>query len=389
MTNSIVTFFPVGEKNGGMTLLRLNDPYKTVILIDVCIGEGSIANHCDVAQELRNRLPTDSSGRPYIDAFILTHRHQDHLQGIQTHFHLGTLSDYPEPKNGEDKKIVIRELWSSYHFWKQASENYSLCDDAKAFNREMRRRVDLYKSTSVIQGEGDRAIVIGVDPNGKCDGLEPIMYEIGDKFSIVNNENLSSKLSGIVLGPLYQQSGENEDTFNDKNRQSIVLQLTIKEGGYNNQLLLAADAECFVWETLWKLYENNTEKLRYDILQVPHHCSWHSLSHDSLSQDDDPQVSINAKKALSQNKQGAAIVAQSKIIKDNDNDPPSSVAKDEYLTIVINERFYCTNEYPNKERPEPLEFNLTSGGPQERSRKEKSKLSVAALASTKESYPHG
>jgi hypothetical protein len=38
MTNSIITFFPVGDKNGGMTLIRLNDTHKTVILIDVCIG---------------------------------------------------------------------------------------------------------------------------------------------------------------------------------------------------------------------------------------------------------------------------------------------------------------------------------------------------------------
>jgi len=388
MTNSIITFFPVGDKNGGMTLLRLNDPHKTVILIDVCIGEESIADHCDVAQELRDRLPTDSSGRPYIDAFILTHRHQDHLQGIQTYFHLGALSNYPEPKDGEDEKIVIRELWSTYHFWKQASGNYELCDDAKAFNCEMKRRVNIYKSVNVIQGEGDRAIIIGVDPDGKCDGLESITHEIGEEFSTVNHKDISL-LKGVILGPLYQQEEEEDDKYNDKNRHSIVLQLTIKDGGYNNQVLLAADAECFVWETLWSCYKRDKEKLKYDILQAPHHCSWHSLSYDSQSKDDDPKVLADAKNALSQAKSGAAIVSQSKVIKDNDSDPPSKAAKDEYLTLVPEMRFFCTNEYPNKEKPEPLEFNLTSSGPQVKSRKEKSKLSVAALASTKESYPHG
>jgi hypothetical protein len=113
------------------------------------------------------------------------------------------------------------------------------------------------------------------------------------------------------------------------------------------------------------------------------------LSYDSQSKDNDPKVSADAKNALSQAKSGAVIVSQSKVIKDDDNDPPSKAAKDEYLTIVHRTRFFCTNEYPNKEKPEPLEFNLTSSGPQEKSRKEKSKLSVAALASTKESYPHG
>jgi len=388
MTNSIITFFPVGDKNGGMTLLRLNDFNDTVILIDACIGEDPIADHCDVAQELRKRLPK-KNGRPYVDAFILTHRHQDHLQGIQTHFHLGSIGDYPEPKDGEDKKIIIRELWSSYHFWKQASKNYALCDDAKAFNREMKRRVELFKKEGNIQDEGERAIIIGKDTDGKCNGLEHISREIGSEFTKINNHNLSTKLQGLVLGPPYKQENEEDDTFNDKNRQSIILQLIVKEGGHKNKLLLAADAECFVWETLWGKYKNDADKLKYDILSAPHHCSWHSLSYDSQSEDDDPQASSSAKKALSQSKPGASIVSQSKAIKDGDEDPPSKAAKDEYLTIVPEKHFYCTNEYPKEKKPEPLEFNLTSGGPQKKGIKEKSKLSVAALASTKESYPHG
>ena len=143
MANSTVTFFPVGEKNGGMTLIKLNDNNKTTILIDCSIGDESIADHCDVNQELRDRLP-DDSGRPYVDAFILTHRHEDHLKGFQKHFHTGSLDDYND--NEDELKIVIREMWSSHNFWKPSSENYKLCDNAKAFNKEMKRRVELYKN---------------------------------------------------------------------------------------------------------------------------------------------------------------------------------------------------------------------------------------------------
>ena len=66
MAYSTVTFFPVGEKNGGMTLIRLNDTKKTTILIDCSIGDNPVADHCDVNQELRDRLPTDSNKRPYV-----------------------------------------------------------------------------------------------------------------------------------------------------------------------------------------------------------------------------------------------------------------------------------------------------------------------------------
>lgn len=387
MTNSIITFFPVGDKNGGMTLVRLNDSYKTTILVDTCIGNELIADHCDVVRELRDRLRDDSEGRPYLDAFILTHRHQDHLQGIQNHFHLGKPEEYSEPKNDEDKKILIRELWSSHNFWRPTSENYNLCDDAKAFNKEMKRRVSLFEEKQTIQNEGNRAIIIGKDPEGRTDNLGDINYDIGNTFTKINSKDISSKIDGLILSPIEQQENEEDDCFTDKNRQSIVINLTIKQEGYSNKILLAADAECLVWETLWN--DKSESELEYDILVAPHHCSWHSLSYDSQSKEDDPQVCENAKNALSQAKTGACIVSQSKAIKNNDEDPPSKAAKDEYLTIVSQDYFHCTNEYPTIDKPEPLEFNLTSGGPQKKSIKEKSKLSVAAIASTKESYPHG
>ncbi len=387
MSNSIISFFPVGEKNGGMILIKLNDSYMTTILIDCSIGDESIADHCDVNQELRDRLPTDSNGCPYIDAFILTHRHEDHIKGFQKHFHLGPLENYKD--DDDELKIIIKELWSNYNFWKPSSSNYILCDDAKAFNKEMKRRIKLFEDNKSIQSEGDRAIIIGKDPDGRTDNLEEISYDIGFLFTKINNCNISSKINGFILSPIEKQEDEEDDCFTDENRQSIALQLTVKQGGYENKLLMAADAECLVWETLWGKYKNDVSKLEYDILSAPHHCSWHSLSYDSQSNDDDPQVCEDAKMALSQNKEGAFIVSQSKIIKNADQDPPSEAAKDEYLDIVGEGQFICTNEHPNDNKPEPLEFNLTGDGPQKKGVPEKSKLSAAALSSTKESYPHG
>jgi glyoxylase-like metal-dependent hydrolase (beta-lactamase superfamily II) len=82
MASSTITFFPVGDKNGGMILLKLNNAQKTTILIDCSIGEETIAEYCDVNQEFRNRLPKDSNERPYVDCFILTHRHDDHIGAL-------------------------------------------------------------------------------------------------------------------------------------------------------------------------------------------------------------------------------------------------------------------------------------------------------------------
>lgn len=387
MAHSTVTFFPVGEKNGGMTLIKLNDTKNTTILVDCSIGDELIADYCDVNQELRDKLPTDSNKRPYVDTFILTHRHDDHVKGFINHFHTGPLDDYDD--DADEKKIVIKEMWSSHNFWKPSSASYKLCESAKAFNREMKRRVDLFKEKKAIQSEGDRAIVIGKDPEGRTDDIGDINYDIGDTFTKINNLDISSKLEGFILSPIEQQESEDDECFTDKNRQSVAIQLTVIQGQYRNKLMIAADAECLVWETLWKRYEDKNERLEYDILSAPHHCSWHSLSYDSQSECEDPKVCEDAKKALSQKKDGAFIVSQSRIIQDSDGDPPSQAAKDEYVEIIGEDQFICTNEYPDKKKPEPIEFNLTGDGPQKKSVKEKSKLSVAALASTKEAFYHG
>jgi len=388
VSDSIITFFPVS--NGGMTLLRLNDFWNTTILIDINIRDAvsSEENICDVAQELNDRLKVDSDKRPYVDAFILTHHHDDHILGLREYFHLGPVSDYKETKNGSIPKVIIRELWCTSRFWKQASENYTLSDDAKAFNKEMKRRVKLFKDAKIIQQDGDRAIIIGKDPNGETDGLDMIVREVGTTFSKINERNISAKVEGIILGPLEQQNDEPDEDFEDKNRQSIIMQLNVKETSYIHQILMTGDAECLVWEKLWKLYQTS-DHLMYDLLLTPHHCSWHSLSYDSQSDDENPQICKDAKSALSQKKAGARIIAQCKPIKDDDDDPPSKAAKDEYLTLVSDDCFYCTDEYPDEKSPEPIEFNLTSAGPQKKGLKEKSKISIAAIASTKESYPHG
>ncbi len=389
MINSTVTFYPVD--NGGMTLIKLNDTDKTTILVDMNIrtaADDLDDNTYDVAQHLRKQLSEDENGRPYIDAFVLTHNDDDHIRGIQRHFHLGSLDDYNEPNDGEEPKIIIHETWSSYRFWKRASDSNNLCDDAKAFNCEMKRRVKLYEDNQKIQNAGDRAIIIGEDPEGKTKNLTAILKQIDTSFSEINQKILSDLISINALGPLPQQGGEDDEYFQKKNRGSVILQLKIRQGDEENILLLPGDAEVDVWEYMWEKYSE--ENLKYDILLAPHHCSWHSLSHDSYSQSEKPEESENAKKALSQAKKGAFIISSSKPIKRNDADPPSEAAKKIYLKILDNEEhFLCTAEYPKADEVEPIFLRLTGYGPQLLSPNSKSKHSIGAIGMSGESYSHG
>ena len=119
-----------------------------------------------------------------------------------------------------------------------------------------------------------------------------------------------------------------------------------------------------IWEKLWEKHKKKPEVLAYDSMLTPHHCSWHTLSHDSRTElGDKAKVSADAKSALSQIRQGGFIIASSCPIKDDDCDPPCHAAKLEYQSIAKGAKgeFLCTGEYPTESEPAPLELRISDG----------------------------
>ena len=385
-----ITFFPVG--NGDMTLITLNDSDETNILIDVNVrtaADNPEHDACDVAAELRKRIKTDDKGRPYVDVFVLSHHDKDHCTGLKKHFHLGKTEDYVcEPDEGEELKILIREMWSSPMVSRRASKNHTLTEDAKAFNTEARRRVKLYRENYGLNiSDGDRILIIGEDEDKKSEGLEGILKKQGQTFNIINGK-YSTSASMRVLGPFPLQSDDDEIELT-KNHSSIIIQYQIAADDAHPDacfFLTGGDAEVAIWKKLWNKYQYNLDYLKYDLLLAPHHCSWHVMSFDSRSKCDNPQIDADAKSALAQAIEGAFIISSSKPIKDDDTDPPCYASKQEYLTISKN--FQCTSEYPSEKSHEPYEFIIAADGPQPPGKK-KASVSMAAIAMSREPHSHG
>lgn len=389
---STITFFPVD--NGDMTLIKLSE--NTTILIDINLRESAEDEEdpsFDAVKGLRKKLEKDNDGRPCVDTFLLTHPDQDHCRGLRKHFHLGPLSDYNfSPPEGEELKIVMRELWSSPMIFRRASKSNPLCEDAKAFNTEAKRRVKLFKNNRFSM-EGDRILIIGEDEEGKTEGLEPILVKLDEMFNKINGKR-NYYISMRVLGPFPIQDNSEEEERLRKNHSSVILQYSLAANGQDEACLFLSggDAGVYIWEKLWDKKKNSPSHIQYDLLLTPHHCSWHSLSYDSWSEDENPQVNQDAKSALSQVRDGAFIVSSSKPIKDDKSDPPCWGAKMEYLSILesVDGKFYCTGEHPNEEAPEPLTFKISKEGPQPPSKKSELITGVAVGArSTKEPGYHG
>jgi hypothetical protein len=363
---SAITFFPVG--NGDMTLIVLGDEAAARILIDSNIREAADDPNDktrDVAQDLGSRLKRDSKGRPYVDVFVSSHPDQDHCRGIRNHFYLGDPGAYPDDeKPDNEKRILIRQIWSSPIVYRRASKNHTLTPDARAFNTEAKRRVQVArdKKFTGIQ-DGDRILILGEDENGKTDDLGPILVKVDEDISSINGIK-SSIFKARLLAPLPISEDEFDEEELGKNHSSVILNIELADDASRKTLkkfLTGGDAEVLIWERLWEKHETAPKVLEYDLLQTPHHCSWHCLSHDSRSDlGDKAKVSAEAKSALSQIRSGGTIVASSFPIKDDDSDPPCYAAKLEYESITKGAKgeFICTDAYPTESTPAPLEFVL-------------------------------
>lgn len=391
-----ITFFPVD--NGDMTLIKFGDAEASTLLIDVNIrldADDPNGDARDVAKDLRERLKKDGNGRPYVDAFLLSHPDQDHCRGLAKHFYLGAPESYPDDKkDAKDKRILIREMWSSPIVFRRAGKTHKLSDDALQFRVEARRRVKANREKNFVVSDGDRIQIMGEDIDGKTDDLTTIVRKVDERFSTINGKH-STFFSAQLLSPLDASDDEELEECLIKNQSSVIMNITLaadEQTPDGAKFLTGGDAEVFIWNRQWQRHKADAEVLQYDIMQAPHHCSWHSLSYDSWSKcGEKAKVDDDARKALSQTRDGAIIVASCKPIADDDSDPPCIRAKREYIAIVeaVNGRFYCTGEYPSQKSVEPLVFTITAQGVQPPGKKESGAKAAAMVTSARTPLPHG
>lgn len=355
-----ITFFPVG--NGDMTLIQLES--GRTILVDINIRQPG-DNVRDVAADLRSRVKTDDRGRPFVDAMLLSHPDQDHCRGLIEHFHLGPLVDYKQPKSGEPAKIIIYEMWSSPMVFRRMPSDQKLCEDAAAWAKEARRRVNLYKERREFW-LGDRVQVLGEDRDGKTDDVTEILVTAGNTITKIRGV-VDGTFHGRLLAPKGKGTDEEEER-RSKNHSSVIVRFSIAHQGnlHACRFLSSGDAMVAIWERIWADHRRDTSTINYHLLQAPHHCSWHSLSYDGWGDfGEAAEVSQDARNALSQALTGAYIVASSKLILDDEDDPPCIRAKREYEAILrgVGGKFVSTALHGGESNPVPMVFEVTASGP--------------------------
>jgi len=364
-----ITYFPVG--NGDTSLIRLTD--KTSIITDYNICEASRDedddSRYDVHAHLLEELERDGDGRPFTDAFILTHPDQDHCRGFEITFHTGDPSTYKK-KEDEPEKIIVAELWFSQRIFSNYED--SLCDDAEVFREEALRRIKLYRDkTQGWDQPGNRIRIIGYGESEETKGLDEITTAPGNSINEINN-SVKDDFSFFVHAPFKRDV----DSDGDRNNTSIVLQARFDIDGTERAglAMFGGDACWEIWARILELSEDDS--LEWDLFLSPHHCSWSFFNDVPYAENKVPQqTSLDI---LDKHRAGAFVMASSKPIKDDDDNPPHYPAKQEYVKVVGSSKFYCCGEHPSEDKPEPLVFRMTKNGPQKTDSSTSSKVRSAS-----------
>lgn len=349
-----LNFFPLG--NADTLRIDLADDRKMLIDYAAMRNGADDDKRCDLPEELRKDLK--KAGRDYYDVVCITHTDTDHCKGFGDFFWLEHAAKYQD-----DDRIRIRELWVPA----ASILEDGLKDDARIVRSEARHRLR--------EGKGIRVF-------SRPERLKAWMEAEGIDFE--SRKHLIVDAGRTVPG--FETSGpeqveffvhcpfgwrQNENTVVERNEDSIVLHATFVEGMRKSRLLLASDVN---YETLSEIvqvtrYHGNGDRLRWDIMKLPHHCSYRALGPERGVNETTPEPDV---KWLFEDRreEGAVIVSPSDPIPakgteaDRSDQPPHRQAAN-YHRRITNEddgAFEVTMEHPNTHAPQPFAYKVTALG---------------------------
>ncbi|WP_310991233.1 hypothetical protein [Aequorivita marina] len=349
-----IKYYPVG--NGDSSLFKINNAN---IITDCNIREVKEEIY-DVKKDLIDELDTKND-KPYTDLFILTHHDNDHCLNFKKHFHTGKVSSY----DTDDEKIIIDELWVNEYIL--ADDNISDDSDAGVIRKEVRRRRNLYKNDDSTKDErGNRLVLIGYDDNNNFTSVP--QHIPGQIVKEINNTALDG-FEFFIHAP-FKADVIDCNANKDRNMSSIVYQarfLKTNDSDFACRVLHGGDADHYRWATIKEKSEKNDNKdaLEWDIFQTPHHCSW-TFFNDTPYKDSDRDIDNTEPKQtsidiLNYSLTGAKIVATSKKIVDNKDNPPHYPARTEYVDAVGSNNFKNTQKFYDDFK-KPIVFEIDNYG---------------------------
>jgi len=351
-----MTFFSLG--NADCCRIDLECGKKLLFdFADTCDPEDENDLRCYLPKELREDL--DACNRDYFDVVAFSHLDKDHFSGATEFFYL----EHDKKYQGEDR-IKMNVMWvPAALITEQGPDD----DEARILQKEARHRFREEKGIRVFSRP--ERLRQWCEENGiKLDDRVRMITDAGElapEFLLSTD-----KVEFFVHSPFAVRQDEN--TVEDRNEDSLVMQVTFEIDRVQTKAMLSADSTHEILSDIVGITRNkgNDHRLEWDIAKLPHHCSYLSIG---------PEKGQSTTKAVEQvewlykeqGQDGAIAVSTSKPIpeagtdEDKDDQPPHRQAAEYYREVATDLRgqFVVTMEYPTPKAPKPIviEIGRTKG----------------------------
>ncbi|CAO3372766.1 hypothetical protein [Azospirillum argentinense] len=349
-----MTFFPLG--NADTMLLRMaNDDLVLFDYANMRDANNVTDKRIDLPKALRDEL--DDAGCASFRVVAFTHLDNDHVCGASDFFWFEFAKKYQGPD-----RVKIDELWVPA----AAITESGVDGDARIIRQEARHRL-----------KAGTGIKVFSRPEILADYLEECGLTVEERSDCIVDAGKTvpgfSKYEAVkaeffVHSPFAWRTNEG---LEERNENSIVVQVTWSEEGQESYALLGADID---HETLSQVVQTtkkhgNEHRLQWDVLKLFHHCSYKSLSSEKGEDMTEPVEDVRwLFEDLARQKE--IIVSPSKPIpkkgskEDEDVQPPHRQAANYYKKIIkdSNGQFKVTMETPSEANPKPIKLKISSTG---------------------------
>lgn len=351
-----VIFYPV--QNGDTSQIILSNGKR--LLFDfrhLKLGEDEDEPAIDLKSRLKSELA--NAKRDYYDVLALTHADQDHISHSTEFFELRHAAKYQG--NG---RIKVNELWVPAAMLLESSTIDQRSAEFVIWRREAQHRLREGKGIRVFSKP--EMLKVWLEKNGLT--LESRRHLIIDAGQIVPGFSLASDgVEFFCHSPFVKHVDEGDDL---RNSASLIFQVRFEVAGVQTDYLAVGDSTCDVLEDIVHItkWHHNENRLKWNLYNNPHHCSHHALNPEKGEKETVPVPLVE--ELLLYGQPAAYIVSSSKPISNNSEayqqkQPPHIQARncyERYLKQIDGRRFIVTMEEPNVQKPQPLEFQITSAG---------------------------
>ena len=346
------TFYPLGNA----------DCYR----IDLAKGKKLLFDYADMrcADDLSDKridLPTalrddlKKADRDCYDVVAFTHFDNDHVCGAASFFELRHAKQY----TGEGR-IKINDLWVPAFAITESKDD--LCADGKILQAEARHRLRM--------GEGVRVFS---RPERLKGWLEGQGLSVDSRRHLITNAGEtvpgwakeSEEVEFFVHSPF--ASRQDDGSLDDRNTNSLVFQTVFRAGGRDSRVLLMADTEHECLSEIVRITRLHGRdcRLEWDLVKLPHHCSYLSLGDDKGTTETVPVPNVAWLYEEKGQMAARAVSTSDPIPTTGEQDqPPHRQAANYYRRVLkgLSGEMLVTMEHPTTAAPGVLEVRIDGFG---------------------------